>query len=146
MGVRGPKPGDTGYRAPESLRTRFMRRTVITEDGCWIWQGPTVKKGYGRTVVGSRVDGTRHSVSVHRAAYEEIVGPLPDDLTLDHECENTACWNPDHLTPQTAVRNKQLAAERATTCRRGHPRTPENTYVEPKNGRRHCRVCERMRR
>lgn len=26
-------------------------------------------------------------------------------------------------------------------CRNGHVRTPSTTYVEPKNGKRHCRLC-----
>ena len=30
----------------------------------------------------------------------------------------------------------------ADTCRKGHPRTAENTYIDPA-GRRHCRVCQR---
>lgn len=29
-----------------------------------------------------------------------------------------------------------------STCRRGHPRTPETTYVFP-NGKRQCRICIR---
>jgi hypothetical protein len=30
-------------------------------------------------------------------------------------------------------------------CKNGHPRTEENTYVVPKTGHRHCRVCRRER-
>ena len=32
---------------------------------------------------------------------------------------------------------------RDDTCHRGHPRTPENTFIY-KNGDRECRVCRRM--
>jgi hypothetical protein len=30
---------------------------------------------------------------------------------------------------------------RQETCRNGHPRTPESTYVNRNTGSRHCRVC-----
>ena len=31
-------------------------------------------------------------VQTHRAAYEEIVGPIPDGLELDHLCRVRACF------------------------------------------------------
>lgn len=39
-----------------------------------------------------------------------------------------------------------MAERRADTCRRGHPRTPENTYIRKDNGGRQCRECQRVRR
>lgn len=33
---------------------------------------------------------------------------------------------------------------RAETCRRGHPRTPENTKIRKSNGWRECRECSRV--
>lgn len=32
-----------------------------------------------------------------------------------------------------------------THCRQGHPYTPENTYIQPSNGARFCRVCQAAR-
>lgn len=29
-----------------------------------------------------------------------------------------------------------------TVCPQGHPYSPENTYTNPNNGRRHCRICQ----
>ena len=29
-------------------------------------------------------------------------------------------------------------------CRRGHERTPENTYISPTNGKRQCRDCLKL--
>lgn len=35
---------------------------------------------------------------------------------------------------------------RATHCKRGHERTEENIYVEPRSGARLCRVCRNERK
>ena len=41
----------------------------------------------------------------HRVAYEELVGPIPDGLVLDHLCRNRRCCNPEHLEPVTDGEN-----------------------------------------
>ena len=30
-------------------------------------------------------------------------------------------------------------------CLRGHPRTPENTRIDPKTGKKRCVLCQRIR-
>lgn len=38
---------------------------------------------------------------------------IPEDKpTLDHECNNRACWRPAHLKPCTLKRNHELRAQR----------------------------------
>jgi len=142
MGARGPKPGDAGYRPPQSLAERIRERVVIDDNGCWLWQGSRTTKGYVIITVGSRIDGTKSSRQLHRVAYEVFVGPIPDGLTIDHTCEVKHCCSPTHLEPVTNAENKRRGGERMAACRRGHPRTTENTYVRP-DGKRQCRVCRR---
>jgi len=84
------------------------RETHWTESdtGCWVWLGPFDEHGYG---VGTRRLGRNNwrNVAAHRAVYEELVGPIPDGLVLDHLCRNPPCVNPEHLEPVTQKVNVQ---------------------------------------
>jgi hypothetical protein len=82
---------------------------------CWVYDGHVDKWGYGRTYHDGR------TVSVHRASYEAMVGPLPSGLELDHVCRNPACYNPSHLEPVTRSENvrRSYAARGATLTEHG---------------------------
>jgi 5-methylcytosine-specific restriction endonuclease McrA len=107
---------------------RMRRRTLGTApDECWIWQGSLVGNGYGNI----RADGRLQYV--HRVAYQELLGPIPDGLELDHVrargCISRACWNPAHLEPVTRQENQRRTARAMQTeCLRGHEFTQANTY------------------
>ncbi len=81
------------------LGLRLFRRVERTDSGCWLWTG-ALNGGYGRI---------HHSpgrvLYTHRAAYELLVGPVPEGMDLDHLCRNRACCNPDHLEPVTRREN-----------------------------------------
>jgi len=66
---------------------------------CWPWRGCRTSDGYGYIHAGER------SMPVHRIAFEEMRGPIPDRMELDHLCKNRACCNPDHLEPVTRREN-----------------------------------------
>lgn len=126
---------------------RFWARVQQDDDtGCWEWTGELHYSnglGYGDLKVNKRM------VKAHRFAWELLVGPIPDGLTIDHLCRNTSCVNPGHLEPVT-LRVNVLRGEgpmainaRKTHCPQGHEYTPENTAVYRHS--RSCRACHRAR-
>lgn len=124
---------------PKKLTGRDLiySRIEIVGD-CWLWVGSTFPTGYGQC-------GNDYA---HRVSYSVFVGPIPDDLHIDHVrergCRFRLCVNPAHLEPVTIAENNRRVT--LTTCRKGlHPWTEENTYVRP-DGRRYCRACVRSRR
>ncbi len=83
---------------------RFWVR-VQKAAGCWLWTGDLNDRGYPTFAL--LHDRT---VYAHRYAYELLVGPIPEGLTLDHLCRVPACVNPDHLEPVTKAENIRRAA------------------------------------
>lgn len=117
----------------------------ITRDGCWIPRRlrPN-QQGYVRvrTPHGQR--------GLHRVAYEQLRGPVDQQLDLDHLCRVRRCFNPWHLEPVTAMENimrgegiaRGYAAQ--DSCVYGHPFTGDNLYIDTV-GQRVCRTCRRAR-
>lgn len=116
----------------------FWARVEIPADEqqCWPWSGYINPDGYGRL----------GQVGAHRIAYEEVVGPIPEGLVLDHLCRVRHCVNPAHLEPVTSrentLRGETLAAMQVarTSCIKGHPFDDANTIVQG-DGKRRCRTC-----
>lgn len=128
-------------RSPFSDSERFWMK-VLKTDSCWLWQA-SLTRGYGRFTF-CDPDRERKSAAVHRYAYEQLVGPIPEGLVLDHLCRVTNCVNPDHLEPVTDFENRArgLKSPLKTTCNNGHEYTPENTYWYKRE--RSCRTCRRI--
>lgn len=132
-------------RGRRPLLERLLERVTVDSNDCWIFGGNLSPDGYGRLR-----DESRRTVRAHRAAYTELVGPIPEGLELDHLCRVRSCVNPAHLEPVTGKVNAErgVASRRAeglirtSHCTKGHAFTPENTYVDPR-GARACRICKR---
>lgn len=99
--------------------------------------------GYGKT------SSCGKQIFVHRYVWERDVGPIPDGMEIDHQCQVRGCCNVDHLRVVTRMVNAtenidgcawQVMAAK-THCPKGHPYDETNTYRYP-NGRRTCRICD----
>ena len=95
---RGRRSTYTTWRSSdESLEAKIGKLIRPMPNGCWEWQASTATGGYGQSKT-----LTGQPVRVHRYVYETLVGPIPERHHLHHECENTRCCNPAHLTPMPA--------------------------------------------
>lgn len=114
---------------------RFIAKTKFTND-CWNWVGTTDKKGYGRFFINGAV---RYA---HRISYSWFNGCIPNNLTIDHECENKSCVRPEHLSIKTSRENKFSSyGSTEDFCCRGHIRSEHGFYNS--QGHLTCRICQR---
>jgi len=89
--------GDADF-PPGSTLDRFFTKVEVGD--CWLWVGAT-DRGYGKFYP------HRKTVRAHRWLYEQLVGPVPAGMDLDHLCRVRACVNPDHL--EVVTRSVNLA-------------------------------------
>lgn len=127
-------------RSLTSIRERFWDKVDLrADDECWNWNAATAR-GYGRFWLAT----TQRMMLAHRLAYEWLVGPIPEGLTLDHLCRNRRCVNPAHLEPVTGQENTKRGGNSIKThCAQGHRFDLKNTNASPYG--RVCRTCKRDR-
>lgn len=89
----------------ERLAEKVERRGP---DECWPWTGARGGRDRQYGVIGA---GGKHGTNlyVHRVAYEEVYGPIPAGLSIDHVrkrgCTSRLCCNPAHLEAVTGAVN-----------------------------------------
>jgi HNH endonuclease len=90
-------------RPKEDPFERFMKKVEFTHT-CWIWKGcirtDSKNKGYGYF---KWLDNK--GSSAHRASYQLFRGAIPENLEIDHLCQNRSCVNPAHLEVVTHQEN-----------------------------------------
>ena len=92
-----PLGGGERFDTPEEA---FLARTEpLVWSSCIVWTGGTHSAGYGSLRVNGRM------VYAHRYAWEQINGPIPDGMFVDHACWERSCVNTDHLRLATRAQN-----------------------------------------
>jgi hypothetical protein len=120
-------------RRPIGLSFEERLAVSIEVADCWEWK-LCKTKGYGQIRLPDRL------LLAHRWVWLNLVGPIPEGLTLDHLCRNRSCVNPDHLEPVTMTVNRQRGTHDYTqgSCKRGHPAIYRHRTV---GGQTYCRAC-----
>ena len=126
---------------------RALARVKQDENGCWIWQGPKQRRGYG-LMAHKYIPGARVHRVVYQLAYGQHLGRWD---YVCHACDVTSCCNPAHMWIGTPADNqKDMQAkrrgkyQRQTQCMHGHEYNEQNTWID-KRGHRHCRICARIK-
>lgn len=117
---------------------------------CWLWTGWARESRNAPYGIFSFAGRDRRA---HRWIYEQLVGPIPDGMQIDHLCRRTLCVRPEHLEPVSGHENilrgtSPVAVNAAKThCVHGHPLSGSNLRMALSRGlpTRRCRECERER-
>ena len=121
-----------------------MNNLSIPEGECILATKMLNTQGYGRMWVRNAL-GQKRMFYRHRYAWALIHGPIPYGMTLDHLCNQPACFNADHLEPVTLsenVRRRQVRMNQ-THCLRGHELDVANLVGGSQW--RTCKTCHRER-
>lgn len=85
--------------ADAPVKDRLSARAEETADGCLVWTGSKVSHGYGIILIEGK------ATSVHRVAYREYNGDIPQGMSIDHICGTKLCIRPEHLRLATTKQN-----------------------------------------
>ncbi len=116
----------------------------ITVGGpCECWPSTlTPRSVYPKTSIGGRFG------ELYRFIVEEIHGPIPAGMQVDHLCRNTRCCNPAHLELVTPRENTlRGVSPSAVNARKTHCEKHDLPYQRVANprerARRFCPECKR---
>lgn len=97
-------------RPPVPWCRRFEAKVGYAENGCWIWLPVKGRKDSERNRLNFSLRSQHFeqtfdlpaAMDACRWIYQRVVGPIEEDLDLDHfHCNNWRCVNPYHLEPVT---------------------------------------------
>jgi hypothetical protein len=132
---------------PERVYQRVLHWTDRAEPredqeiGCLVSRYSTGSHGYAQ--VGWKEGGKNRVTLAHLALWRYEEGPIPDGMTVDHECKTKKCVERQHLRLLTNFDNARRTNGRdwpLGQCANGHPDSEQ--YMVGK--RRRCRSCQRV--
>lgn len=94
--IMGKRPFSKRSEADADLRSAFEFHVSRTDQGCWLWTGPTFKKRGGYGCFTARSFGLIQQ-RAHRVAWTIYCGEIATSDHVLHTCDTPACVNPDHL-------------------------------------------------
>ena len=80
---------------------KFLKKVVVDENNCWLFQGYIKKTGLPYGWVTYR----KKQMNAHRASWIVANGEIEDGLCVCHKCDVPSCINPDHLFLGTQKEN-----------------------------------------
>lgn len=140
--------GLVALKTPERWERLLSKIDVRWPNECWEWRDKPNDTGYGRLFIFGEGTFLSHRLMWAWSNEREI----PDGLTIDHLCRNRLCQNPTHMEPVPLAVNTMRGVSpaamhaRKTACKRGHPFTEGNTYINPTSKARVCLTCVEDRR
>ena len=77
----------------------ISRFTIYRDNGCWEFHGRLNTQGYGQ------IEYQGRQQLVHRISFRIMKGKIPKGKKVLHSCDNSKCYNPDHLFTGTQIDN-----------------------------------------
>lgn len=146
LGEAGPHSSDADAVGAPASEDRLMMLpdnfvSKVKRSDCLHWTGSLNSSGYGTFGVAGKAK------LAHRVAYEALVGPIPEGMTIDHLCRVTHCVNVAHMEVVTRAENLRRSRYArgqyvGGRCAMGHELTGDNVLVK-KQGTAVCRTCRR---
>lgn len=130
------------------LLSRLEKNKSVTEDGCWLFNGPNTNNKKEIYILNRNYLVSRISAYIHLGLELDNTNVL-----VCHNCKEKNCWNPKHIylgntrtNTLDSVRDGTFKNPNTgkTHCKNGHPLIGNNLYLHVDlNGNTHrwCKKC-----